>query len=63
MPGLYGTRSACPSFNMRHAYGTPTNFAGTGDNKGGKKGEVARAVETLALGLVAQSTQKNYLVK
>ena len=59
----YSTRSGRLSFNIRHAYGTPTNFAGTGDNKGGKKDEVARSVETLALGSVGQSTQKNYLAK
>ena len=37
--------------------------AGTGDNKGGHKDEVARLVETLALGSVGKSTQKNYLTK
>ena len=41
----------------------PTDFAGTGDNKGGKKEEVARLVETLALGSVGQNTQKQYLAK
>ena len=37
--------------------------AGTGDNKVGHKDEVARLVETLALGSVGKSTQKNYLAK
>ena len=37
--------------------------AGTGDNKGGHKDEVARLVETLALGSVGENTQKNYLAK
>ena len=59
----YGTRSACPSLNIRHAYGTPTDLAGTGDNKRGKKDEVTRLVETLAHGSVGQSTQKNYSAK
>ena len=59
----YGTRSVCPSFNIRHAYGTPVIFAGTGDNKGGKKGELARLVETVELGSAVQSTQENYLAK
>ena len=59
----YSTRSGRPSFNIRHEYGTPTNCAGTGNNKGGKKDEVARLVETLALGSVGQSTQKNYSSK
>ena len=36
---------------------------GTGDNRGGNKEEVARLVETLALGSVGKSTQKNYLAK
>ena len=34
------------------------SFAGTGDNKGGKKDEATLLVETLALGSVGQSTQK-----
>ena len=62
-PSGYSARSGRLSFNIRHAYGTLTNFAGTGDNKGGKKDEVERLVETLALGSVGQSTQKNYLAK
>ena len=37
--------------------------AGTGANKGGNNHEVARLVETLALGSVGKSTQKNYLAK
>ena len=37
--------------------------AGTRDNKGGHKDEIARLVETLALGLVGKSTQRNYLAK
>ena len=52
----YGTRSVCPLFDIRHAYGAPTNFAGTGD-------DVTRLVETLALGSARQSTQKHYLAK
>ena len=36
---------------------------GTGDNRGGNKEEVARLVETLALGSVGKSTQKNYIAK
>ena len=54
----YSTRSGRLSFNIRHAYVAPTNFAGTVDNKGGKNDEVARSVETLALGSVGQSIQK-----
>ena len=51
------------SLNSWHAYCTHTRLTGTGDNKGGKKEEVARLVETLALGSVGKSTQKNYLAK
>ena len=47
--------------NIRHACGTPTDVAGTGDNKGGMKDDVARLVETLSLGSVGLSTQTNYL--
>ena len=36
---------------------------GTGDNRGVNTEEVARLVETLALGSVGKSTQKNYLAK
>ena len=54
---------ACPSCTLWHAYCTHTDRSGTGDNKGGKKEEVALLVETLALGSVGQSTQKNYLAK
>jgi len=51
------------SLNTWHAYHTPTRLTGTGNDNGGKKEEVARLVETLALGSVAKSTQKNYLAK
>ena len=59
----YGTRTACSSLNIRHTYGTPTDFAGKGDNKGEKKNKIARLVETLALGSVGQSSHKNYVAK
>ena len=49
--------------NIRHACRTPTDVAGTGDNKGGKKNEGARLVKTLAIGSVWQSTQKTCLEK
>ena len=45
----------CPSINIRHALLLYPLFAhahpGTGDSNGGHKDEVARLVETLALGL------------
>ena len=54
---------ACPSSILWQTYCTHTDFTGAGDNKEGKKQEVARLVETLVLGSVGQSTQKNYLAK
>ena len=49
--------------NIRHASGTPTDVAGTGDNKGGKKNEDARLVETLALGVRWAEYSENPLRK
>ena len=41
----------------------PSNSAGTGGNKGGKKDGIARLVETLARWSVGQSTQKKYVAR
>ena len=41
----------------------PSNSAGTGGNKGGKKDGVARLVKTLARGSVGLSSQKTYVAK
>ena len=41
----------------------PAAIAGTGHNKAGDKKEVARLVDTLALGTVGTSTQRQYLGK
>ena len=45
------------SLNSSYAYRTLTRLTGTGHNYGGKKQEVKRLVETLALGPVSKSTQ------
>ena len=54
--GIHGMR--CARMNLaqrvRHARGTPTDVAGTGEKKGGMKDDVARLVETLPLGSVGQ---------
>ena len=41
----------------------PRDPTGMGDNNGGKKDEVARFVETLALGSVGKRAQNTYLAK
>ena len=49
------------SLNSWNAYRARTRLTGTGDNNGRKSEEVARLVETLALGSVAKNTHKKLL--
>ena len=46
------------SLNVWHAYCTRIRLTGTGDNNGKKMEDVARMVETVALGSAGKSTQK-----
>ena len=54
---------ACPSSTLWQTYCMLTDPTKKEDIKESKREEVARLVETLALGSVGKSTQKNYFAK